>query len=126
MKIALILIFALTFAKAAGTEVVPTPILTGSDYLQNCKFVEDQQTSEYFAVNVSCMAWTSGFHSGAFAADVYHRVAQRPVFCSGDQATVGQVVHITLKYIKDHPELEHLSAGQLAYSALTGAFGCKG
>ena len=52
--------------------------------------------------------------------------SHRGLSCSGDQATAGQVVHITLKYIKDHPELEHLPAGQLAYSALTGAFGCKG
>lgn len=125
MRFALIILCTLTLAKAAGPEVMPTPITRGSDYLQNCKFVEDQQSQQYYTVNIACMSWTSGFHNAAFAADIYHQQTQKPVFCSGDGATTGQVVHIILKYIKDHPELEHLSAGQLAYSAMTEAFGCK-
>jgi hypothetical protein len=35
------------------------------------------------------------------------------------------VVHIILKFIKDHPEVEHENATTLAYKALVQAFGCK-
>ena len=51
-----VLLSALLIAAAARTtganEVIPLPIYTGSDYLQNCQYFENRQNEDYYTVNM--------------------------------------------------------------------------
>jgi len=126
MKSICLLGILLLSAAAMNPQEAPTVINSGSDYLQNCKFVEDQTNSMYTVVNFVCLSWTAGFFQGAMAGDYYQRVdTHRSIFCGTTEVTTGQMIHVILKYIKDHAEEEHQSAGALAYLAMIQAFGCK-
>ena len=46
-------------------------------------------------------------------------------FCAPAGVTVGQEQRIVLKYIKDHPEREHLLTSALVFRALSEAFPCS-
>ena len=47
------------------------------------------------------------------------------IFCSPSGNSYGQMIHITKKFIADHPEMEHLSTGVIGGAALAEAFPCR-
>lgn len=71
------------------------------------------------------VGWMNGFTTGILGAEAAHSVTGRnPIFCPPEGNSFQQMVHITRKYIADHPEEEHLPTGVVVVTALHQAFPC--
>ena len=69
----------------------------------------------------------NGLTTGILRAETAHRVSEKDaLFCLPQGNSVQQMVHMTLKYIVDHPEEEHLETDVIVLRALYQAFPCSG
>lgn len=77
-------------------------------------------------INDTGSAWCAGFISGLVEMDVFRERAmkQTPLFCIPEEATKAQLVDITAKYMKEHPEELHRSFMIVATTAIVEAFTC--
>jgi hypothetical protein len=68
----------------------------------------------------------AGLTSGIHVAEGVHQVGEKNViFCAPAGISVVQTIHITKKFIADHPEKEHVSTAVTVSVALAEAFPCK-
>lgn len=71
-----------------------------------------------------CAGYVTGLYDyqGMFVAWSY---LDEPYFCSPDGAEMSQLVKVVTKYLNEHPEELHLSAGGTVAIALGIAFPCS-
>jgi Ssp1 endopeptidase immunity protein Rap1a len=129
----LILILAL-FVTPAGNGSKPVSsdlpdIDTTRGFLEMCAAVDknptDQSQVELFRSSY-CLGWMAGLSNGIHVAEAMHRMTEpNVIFCPPTGNSYGQMVHIVKKFIAVHPEMEHLSTGTIAGTALAEAFPCK-
>jgi Rap1a immunity proteins len=134
-SVALTLILILAhFATPAGSGSNPVSsdlpdIDTSQGFLEMCASVDkkptDQSQVELFQSGY-CIGWMAGLTKGIHLAEATHQTSEKnAIFCPPLGNSYGQMIHITRKFIADHPEMEHLSMGVIASAALAEAFPCK-
>ena len=67
-------------------------------------------------------SYSSGYFDG-YVLGVLDLTQER--LCIAERATMGQVLEVVRKYLKDHPEELHLRASDLVIKALQTAWPCK-
>jgi hypothetical protein len=133
VALALTLILAL-FANPAGSGSKPVSsdlpdIDTSRGFLEMCAAVDkkptEQSQGELFQSGY-CIGWMAGLTKGIHTAEAIHQTSDKnAIFCPPAGNSYGQMIHITRKFIADHPEMEHLSMWVIAGAALAEAFPCK-
>ncbi len=132
MKITLVaLLILLCSGLACAQEKQEFPSTSGNAYLRECSVIEKdlndltQADMKYF---VSCIAYTEGILDGVRAEDGFQTATtgkpQTAPFCVPDAADNGQIVRITLKYIRNNLEEAHKATSVLIFEALRQAFPC--
>lgn len=90
--------------------------------IQDCLRFElkpaEAKTSDELTASLYCLKYVTGFVDG-------YGYASGSEICLPDDGTMGQYTLVVKRYLQDHPERLHLSAGRLLYDALRGAFPCK-
>jgi len=98
-------------------------------FLEICATVDEKYASQsQFELLKSgyCVGWMNGITAGILGAEAAHRVSEKDyIFCLPEGNSAQQMVHITRKYIADHPEEEHLVTGVIVVAALHQAFPCR-
>ena len=92
---------------------------SGNSLLQAC--TASEMEAVYYQYMSKCSSYISGAH------DAYNLVKSMKgpgYFCSSTDLTLGQVRDVTIKFLKDHPELRHYGAANIVASALREAFPC--
>jgi hypothetical protein len=129
----LILILAL-LATPAGIDSRPVSpdvpdINTSRGFLEFCALVDKDSThftSAETYMTGFCLGWMAGLTSGIHVAEGVHQVSEKNViFCAPAGISILQTIHITKKFITDHPEKEQVSTAVTASVALAEAFPCK-
>ena len=107
------------------------PSTSGNAFLRLCSVVEKNEieTNQEGQHVVACVAYVEGVVQGvsaevAFVRDVGGKEPLKP-FCLPDNVENGQIIRITLKYIRNHPEEAHQSTVILVVQALREAFPCQ-
>ena len=132
MKRLLIVLIVLTIKSVLLAADDPEKIKTGNGFLELCSAVEKIGASEISNSDLAnigvCTGYMMGLKDGlrlANASAVMEHVTTRKIhFCPADDVTVGQEVRVVLKYIRDHPQKDHLHTSILAAAALEQAFPC--
>ena len=88
---------------------------TGNGYLEAC-------TSENVDIEFSCINFTIGLFEGIQGGIA--AVDAKQIFCSPSGATVGQMLDVVVKYIRDNPDIRHLPTSVIAAFSLKRAFPC--
>src|SRR5215470_13676442 len=98
-------------------------------FLEICATVDEKPGSQSpFELFKSgyCVGWMDGFTTGIFGAEAAHRVSEKDaIFCLPKGNSFQQMVHITRKYIAEHPEKEHLATAAIVLAALREAYPCR-
>lgn len=101
---------------------------TGSQLLDDCS-VAIKKTSDMQGLDYQKAAWCMGFLYGFTSANTAYVALEQtdePLFCAPESgASVDQYSRVVVKYLEEHPEKLHMSAGPLALMALRDAFPCK-
>lgn len=107
------------------------PSTSGNAYLRECSVIEKDMndlTQPDMKYLFSCIAYTEGVLDGIQAEDAFQKVtagkSQTAPFCVPDAADNGQIIRITLKYIRNNPEEAHQRTAVLILEALREAFPC--
>jgi hypothetical protein len=111
LLITAILALCATLARAQAAPTAPADF-TGNDLLEKCRHDDSIK-------DTGCMMFIQGFINGAEA------FAPKRYFSVPNEATLGQVRDVVLKYIVDHPAERHQLAGVLITWALHDAFPVK-
>ena len=123
------LIFVFPADRGSGQLTSDGPNIDSTKgFLEVCATVDEkpaaQSTFELFKSGY-CVGLMKGLTTGIHGAEIDHHVSGRDaIFCIPHESSLKQMVHITQKYIADHPEEEHLSTGPIAAKALGQAFPC--
>jgi len=70
----------------------------------------------------------SGYLMGALDLEealANNGLLKEPLFCMPEDVDISQLTDIVMKYLNEHPESRHESAGKLEINALQEAFPCK-
>ena len=112
-------------------EASEIPSTSGNAYLRICSAIEKDngvKTQDELRHIISCAAYTSGVVDGVKAEEAFQRVyigkSHTSPFCVPDAADNGQMIRITLKYIRNNPEEAHKTTVILIVEALREAFSC--
>ena len=107
------------------------PSASGNAFVRLCSVVETNETETQLETQhgVACIAYVVGLIDGVsketeFVLAVSNKQPPMP-FCLPDDVENGQIIRITLKYIRNHPEEAHLSTAFLVVQALREAFPCQ-
>jgi hypothetical protein len=102
---------------------------SGNVFLEWCSVVEkDEHTKTESQHSIECTAYVEGVDEGVSVEVTFARqIASNPppkLYCRPENSTAGQLVRITLKYIRNHPEDAHQPTVVLIVEALREAFPC--
>ena len=104
---------------------------SGNAFIQLCSVVEKDEnlTAPEIQYTAACTGYVKGIVDGvseevAFAHAVTDREPPKP-FCLPKDVETGQLISVTLKYIRNHPEETRKSAAFLIAKALREAFPCS-
>jgi hypothetical protein len=123
-------ILLLFSAFVCAQEAMELPSTSGNTYLRVCSVVEKDKdrTRDDFRHSILCAAYTRGVVDGVVAEDAFQRmiIGKPPTspFCTPEAADSEQAIRITLKYIRNNPELAHQTPAVLIIEALREAFPC--
>ncbi len=70
-----------------------------------------------------CIAFVMGMTQGVRYGQAYSQQGYK--ICVPDDATAGQLEQVVQKYLREHPEKLHESAGSLSAEAIYAAFPCR-
>ncbi len=136
MKITFLALLILLFSGLVCTqEKQEYPSTSGNAYLRECsvaeKDVKDLTQADMKYV-FACIGYTEGVVDGAMAeaavlsGSINKGQNQLAPFCIPSEADNGQLIRITLKYIRNHPEEAHKPGFVQIIRALGEAFPCGG
>ena len=104
---------------------VPVMAMDGNELLKSCedgiKMLENNSSADEFNAG-ACKGFILGslqIHS--VYTDIYK---QKAYYCLPPNPSVGQLVRITTKYLKAHPEFLHYGAALSVHNAMIEAFPC--
>lgn len=120
-----------------------SPLKTGNQLLSVCKKgialmdgIALSESDQHEAVE--CAIYVQGFRDGHLATAAYKAmmrkdnkditlsdISAQQIFCDPDEATVGQMTRIVVRYLESHPDTLHGSSGILVMRALKAAFPCR-
>lgn len=136
VKITLVALLILLCSELVCAQEKPEyPSTSGNAYLRECSVIEKdlkdltQADMKYF---FACLGYTEGVMDGAMAeaavvsGSIDKSKNQLAPFCVPSEADNGQLVRITLKYIRKHPEEAHKPGYVQIIRALREAFPCGG
>ena len=132
MKITLVALLTLLCSELVCTQEKPEyPSTSGNAYLRECSVIEKDLkdlTQADMKYVFACIGYTEGVLDGVHAEDGFQTAItgkpQTAPFCVPDAADNGQIVRITLKYIRNNPEEAHKTTSVLIVEALREAFPC--
>jgi len=113
--LAIVLLFSFSSARAWGY------FESGSELLEKCEAYLSE-TGSATKGNV-CAGYVEGIVDGHNTFVYWGEI--KPYWCMPKHGTVGQVIRVVTKYLQEHPESLHLTAGGLTAIALTEAFPCE-
>jgi hypothetical protein len=104
----------------------PVMAIDGNVLLESCtdgiKMLENDKSADEFNAGV-CKGFILGsLQVHSLYTDVYK---VKGFYCVPENASIGQLVRITSKYLKTHPENLHLGAAVSVHNAMIVAFPCK-
>jgi hypothetical protein len=122
------------YAQATATEISDS----GSRYAETCSSIEkpSAQWSEMDALNVgTCSAYMVGLRDGmtlilfmgkegGISPQFQKGTEEDLGICIPDGVETGQMIRITLKYIRENPEQAHIRSAQLVLAASQHAYPC--
>jgi Rap1a immunity proteins len=136
VKIMLAAILTLLSSEIVCTqEKLEYPSTSGNAYLRECSVIEKDLkdlTQADMKYVFACLGYTEGVMDGAMAEAAVvlgptdNSQNQLAPFCVPSEADNGQLVRITLKYIRKHPEEAHKPGFVQIIRALREAFPCGG
>jgi hypothetical protein len=132
VKITLVvLLILLSSGLVCAQESQEYPSTSGNAYLRECSVIEKDSkdfTQTDMKYVFACIAYTEGVLDGVQAEDGFQKLAtgktQTAPFCIPDAADNGQIIRITLKYIRNNPEEAHKTTAVLIVEAVREAFPC--
>jgi len=113
--------FTMLIAIALLTQPLVTSAgsYSGANLNEWAQAYERTEAGRESAVDYQSAAMLIGYVAGI--ADVGNQI----LFCAPDHSTVGQLVAVTTKYVKEHPEKWDQAGATLVVAALREAFPCK-
>ncbi|MGQ0698113.1 MAG: Rap1a/Tai family immunity protein [Panacagrimonas sp.] len=113
----------LLVANLANAEVA----ISGSTVLRGCNSVLNNEKRSNSLEQGECLGTIAAIMTVFSYIATLPASARPPTLdaCLPDEATVGQVVRITVKWLEENPEYLHLAAAQLAMNAVRDAFPCR-
>lgn len=69
-----------------------------------------------------CVFYTAGVWHGAISMGAF--IPGKQFFCFPEKSTMGQMLQVGLKYMREHPEMQHLRASELLVLSWATAFPC--
>jgi hypothetical protein len=130
--ISLVILACAMSATAQSFNDSEFPGTSGSAFIKMCSVV-DQATKEMTHLDamklMTCVGYVAGAADGIQAEVGFldlrgSKVLHLP-FCLGDHVQRGDLVKIVLRYVKYHPETNHLPTAALALAAFREAFPCQ-
>jgi Rap1a immunity proteins len=113
-------------AERLSVPEAPSIAHSGNDFLQICKYTEEEFVDTHALFDGECLGFVSGLIEGVWVTESYHHVPQnQPMFCMPDGVTSAQLIRIVKKYIEDTPQMAHVETRYLASNALRRAFPCN-
>ena len=94
---------------------------TGNELYENCSSKQGEPT--YWQKSAACSAYVMGVVDGIGASEVLEK--SLPVMCIPLEVTVGQMVDIVTKSLRENPASRHLGASGRVMLALAAAFPCR-
>lgn len=121
-----------TFLPIYATDEIPDIAESGAVFAETCTSIDKAQVNfrSRDLLNVgTCAGYVKGF-SDAMNVSYINSVQQkkdpgRIGYCIPDNSSMKQLIHVVLKYIKDHPEREHEQTAALVISAFRRSFPCR-
>ncbi|MGD1080463.1 MAG: Rap1a/Tai family immunity protein [Candidatus Sulfotelmatobacter sp.] len=97
---------------------------SGNDFLRLCDVNEEHATT----MTGACRGYVAGVIDGFDGAFILGQTSRheppKGLFCTPAESTLGQKYRVVVKFMKDHPEKDHLPASALILEAILGAFPC--
>lgn len=128
MKITLVaLLILLCSGLVCAQEKQEYPSTSGNAYLRECSVIEKDQkdlTQADMKYVFACIGYTEGVMDGAMAEAAIVGKSQLAPFCVPSEVDNEQLIRITLKYIRNHPEEAHKPGFVQIIRALREAFPC--
>jgi hypothetical protein len=122
----------LALSLQAVSDDGPIQIKTGNGFVRLCSDVDKagaEVTDQALANIASCTGYIMGLKDGidvmVAVNNKSHGGAEKGLICVPEDVTLGQEVHIVLKYIRANPEKAHIPTSMLATKALKEAFPCS-
>ena len=116
----IILLCAVSQARAVGSYY------NGNELLELCEAYHEENITTITKANIyealDCVSYIKGI------VDMHETFVElgstKQHWCFTENVKADQLVHITVKYLQEHPEALHLTAGFLTATALYLAFPC--
>jgi Rap1a immunity proteins len=122
----LTLLLSSGFARSQDAREFPST--SGNAFVRFCSAIEKGEltTREDLRNTVACVAYVEGVVQGVNVEIAYSKTTtgNEPNIPLPDTAENGQIVKVTLKYIRNHPEEAHKPTASLQLEALREAFPC--
>lgn len=97
---------------------------SANDFLRLCEAKENQAT----VMTGACTGYVQGVIDGFDAAFIFGQTARheppKGFFCTPPESTMGQKYRVVVKFMKDHPEKDHLPVNGIVVEAIVKAFPC--
>ena len=105
---------------------LPVMAMDGNVLLKSCedgiKMLENDTSADEFNAG-TCKGFILGsLQVHSLYTDIYK---QKPYYCLPENPPVGQLVRITVKYLKSNPEFLHYGAAVSVHNAMIQAFPCS-
>ena len=114
-------IFLQSFILALFVLVMSIP--AEADYYTGNDLAEDCEAKNNMLKQGACIGFVTGLNQGVFLTSSISK--SKKIFCAPRGVSVGQLVKVAVKFMKENPEVLHLSAGIILMRAYRVAFPCN-
>lgn len=105
-------------------QIVSTPVWSQ----ENGNDLHEQCSDTSVAVRFGCSSFISGYFSGIRSSRFFYSRKyneDRPIFCIPNEVTLGQIVDIVRKDLRDFPEIRNRPTDDVLTLIISSKFPCK-